>query len=147
MVRYTGGLLGELAEVRAEQAAFLEAVADADAVMASGPFSPASTTCSCGLTTAKTRAATTLIANSTTHLRSDVFGADPNKKGWAVLQPALPAYKAHVDEDINAMGTFVVPADGDNGKWPEETWGLKLGSALANIKPTRTFAPPSPLPK
>ena len=67
------------------------------------------------------------------------FGAQEstpvNKKGWAVLKPALLAYKAHVDEDLNAMaGTFVVPADGDDGKWPEATWGLKLGELLRNTK-------------
>jgi len=66
------------------------------------------------------------------------FGAQEcipgNKKGWAVLKPALLAYKAHVDDDLNAMGTFVVPADGDDGKWPEETWTLKLGGIVYDIK-------------
>jgi hypothetical protein len=63
-----------------------------------------------------------------------------NKKGWAVLKPALLAYQVHKDEDINTIRqTFVVPADGDNGKWPEETWTLKLGMVLYDIKRGKTY--------
>ena len=62
------------------------------------------------------------------------------KKGWDVLKPALLAYKAHVSEDLNTMrDPFVVPADGDDGKWPEETWGLLLGKILGDIKRGKTY--------
>ena len=57
--------------------------------------------------------------------------APGHKTGWDVVEAALEAYQDQVG-DLNGMGTkFEVPSGDD--KWPEATWGLKIGHILYDI--------------
>ncbi|KAF0689936.1 Aste57867_18651 [Aphanomyces stellatus] len=51
--------------------------------------------------------------------------------GWETKRLALRAYK-HVFGDLLVAYSFTVPSD--DAAWPKETWGLKLGHAVHNIR-------------
>ena len=57
-----------------------------------------------------------------------------HKIGWDVVKAALEAYKKQVG-DLNDMSQKYVVPTGDDGmsRWPEATWGLKIGMILYNI--------------
>ena len=57
--------------------------------------------------------------------------ADPNATGWEVVKAALLAYKAKHGH-VLVPQRFVVP-DNDP-RWPESTWGVKLGQIVSNIR-------------
>ncbi|OQR84165.1 hypothetical protein ACHHYP_13794 [Achlya hypogyna] len=53
------------------------------------------------------------------------------ERTWAAKILALETY-AKIHGDLLVPRSFVVPTD--DGAWPEDTWGLKLGLAVNNIR-------------
>jgi hypothetical protein len=58
------------------------------------------------------------------------FVWDDHKRRWDIAQNALTVYKEE-HGDLNVPKAFVVPS---SAPWAEETWGMKLGSAVNNIR-------------
>jgi hypothetical protein len=54
-----------------------------------------------------------------------------NYNGWVQIKLALETYKA-LNGDLLVSRLFVVPTE--DAQWPSDTWGMKLGSIVANIK-------------
>jgi hypothetical protein len=56
--------------------------------------------------------------------------------GWEVVKAALLAYKG-LEGDRLVPKRFVVPHD--DPKWPESTWGVKLGRIVKDIRGKDTY--------
>ena len=66
--------------------------------------------------------------------QASIFGL--NATGWEVVKAALLAYKAQ-HGDVLVPKSFVVPSD--DPRWPESTWGVKLGRIVDNIRHKGTY--------
>jgi hypothetical protein len=56
---------------------------------------------------------------------------DPRCHGWDLIKLALETYKA-LNGDVLVNAPFVVPTK--DAQWPSDTWGMKLGSIVNNIR-------------
>ena len=59
-----------------------------------------------------------------------------NATDWEKVEPALRAYKEQCG-DVLVPYAFVVPHN--DPRWPESTWGVKLGRTVQNIRSSGTY--------
>lgn len=59
------------------------------------------------------------------------------KVGYPTILLAMQAYKA-VHGDVHVPKRFVVPSNDE--RYPAETWGLKLGNTVSNIRNAQAFS-------
>jgi hypothetical protein len=62
---------------------------------------------------------------------------DPRWHGWDQIKLALETYKA-LNGDLLVKGLFVVPTE--DAQWPSDTWGMKLGRIVGNIRNSNNHA-------
>lgn len=58
--------------------------------------------------------------------------------GKELVLAALNHYK-EIHGDLNVKVSFCVPVDGKRQGWPEEVWGMKLGSTVSSIRGGRCY--------
>lgn len=64
-------------------------------------------------------------------VRDNTFKQQQNDELFANVIKALQVYKVEISEDFEIPIDFEVPPE---SPWPEETWNLKLGAQVQNIR-------------
>jgi hypothetical protein len=68
------------------------------------------------------------------------FVWDEMERQWEVVKEALATYKRKYG-DMTVKQRFVVPT---GKEWPEETWGMKLGATVRDIRSSNYFVDGNP---
>jgi hypothetical protein len=68
------------------------------------------------------------------------FVWDDLERRWEEVHAALLAYK-EVHGDLEVPQAFVVPSE---APWPEEVWGMKLGSRVSDIRSKEIYVKDHP---